>query len=230
MAATTRTLMLSATEKDAALRRIGYFRHRGSRAEPEMDHWRILDWFVRLAREQMPFRQMAESELEVLRQEYRALQEVWGRFNQNVVTVEALEDFRSTVRRHLKDLADTGQTTFGPFTLKRFVYMPAEDPSQTGRAPEVVSGEFVEPFQGQGLLHLLSGLFQQVGLAVRRCPHCSGVFLKSKRNARFCGRTCQANAYARRIREGARAKKLQKKRASARRPTSVRVPRAAGVK
>jgi hypothetical protein len=209
MAATTRNNMLSATEKEAALGRIGCAGLQGRTSA-----WKIVDWFVQLARGQKPFSEMAEVEVELLRQEYRALQEVLqektGGLTQNVVTVEALEKFRSAVRTHLEQLADAGQTTFGPFTLTRFVYMPRQNnSSDTVLDKQVYSGDFVEPFEGQGLLYHLSVLIGQIGLAIPRCPYCAQIFLRARADAEHCSRRCQANAHARHQRETAQKNKVQ---------------------
>ena len=120
MAVMTLTTMLTATEKQAALGRIGCAGMQGRTSA-----WKIVDWFVRLTRNQKPFSEMAQVEVESLRQEYRALQEELtestGRLNQDTVSVEALEKFRSAVRHHLEQLADAGRTNFGPFTVTRSV-------------------------------------------------------------------------------------------------------------
>ncbi|TKB72536.1 MAG: hypothetical protein E8D46_13075 [Nitrospira sp.] len=209
MAGKVYTNWLSATEKKAALKRIGYHRYRGSRAELEVDLWNVLNWFVQLGNSCTPFSDMPMAEVELLTQEYRALQEedhppgVPHGLVQNIVTISDLEKFRATVRLHTEQLADTGQTRFGPFTLERSVYILDHGES------EIVVGEYVEPFHGQGLLLLLSSLVQRVGLAIRRCPHCREVFLKPRRDAKACSRTCQANAYARHQREAAQRKKVR---------------------
>jgi hypothetical protein len=211
MAATTRNNMLSATDKDAALGRIGCAGMRGRTSA-----WNIVDWFVQLARNPKPFCDMAPIEVELLRQEYRALQEVLqdktGGLTQNVVTVEALEKFRSAVRTHLEQLADTGKTEFGPFMLTRSVYMPRKNTSSAiVLDKQVYSGDWVEPFDGQGLLYYLSGLLGQIGLAILRCPHCSQIFLRPRADAEHCSRPCQANAHAQRRREAAKMEKDSRK-------------------
>jgi hypothetical protein len=202
--------MLSATEKQAALGRIGCAGMQGRTSA-----WKIADWFVRLARNQNPFRDMAHVEVESLRQEYRALQEELtketGRFNQDTVSVEALETFRSAVRHHLEQLADAGQTQFGPFTLTRSIYMPRHNTSSARVLDkQVYSGDFVEPCDGQGLLYYLSGLLGQIGLAILRCPYCTHIFLRARADAEHCSRRCQANAYTRGQREADKAEKAEK--------------------
>jgi hypothetical protein len=144
----------------------------------------------------------------LLRQEYRALQEVLkertGGLTQNVVTVEAMEKFRSAVRKHLEQLADTGQT--------RFVYMPHQNNlPDTVLKKQVYSGDSVEPFEGQGLLYHLSRLLELVGLSILRCPYCTQVFLRARADAEHCSRSCQANAHARRQREAAKIEKGARK-------------------
>ncbi len=215
MAGNVFTNWLSATEKKAALDRIGYRRYQGRTAEPTVDLWNVLNWFVQLAKSRTPFSELAKAELELLTQEYRALQEedhppgVPHGLTQNIVTCEALEQFRSTVRGHVEQLADIGQTKFGPFKLERHVYIRQGDLAQVVRRTDVVTGEYVEPFEGQGLLYLMSNLLERVGLAIRRCPHCSEVFLKPRVDATYCSRTCQANAYARHQRGAAQKTKAR---------------------
>jgi hypothetical protein len=153
------------------------------------------------------------STTKLLQQEYRALQEVLqegtGGLNQNVVTLDALEKFRSAVRTHLEQLADVGQTTFGPFKLMRFVHMPHQNNlSDTVLKKQVYSGDWVEPFEGQGLLYHLSRLLGLVGLSILRCPFCSQIFLRARADAEHCSRSCQANAYQRGQREKGKAERL----------------------
>jgi hypothetical protein len=201
--------MLSATEKQAALERIGSHRYRGRTGEPTVDPWNVANWFVTLAKSRTPFADMAPVEVELRRQEYRALQEELtastGKLNQDTVTVDALETFRSAVRHHLEQLADAGRTEFGPFVVTRSVFMPRRHES-SARALEqqVVSGDFVKPHEGQGLLYHLSGLIGQIGLAILRCPYCKQVFLRPRADATYCSRPCQANAHARKQREAAK--------------------------
>jgi len=70
MAVMELSAMLSATEKHAAWGRIGCAGMQGRASK-----WNIVNWFVRLTRNQKPFSEMAHVEVESLRQEYRALQE-----------------------------------------------------------------------------------------------------------------------------------------------------------
>jgi hypothetical protein len=211
MAVLQLTTMLSATEKQAALGRIGCAGLHGRASA-----WKIVDWFVRLTRNQTPFSEMAHVEVESLRQEYRALQEELtertGRLNQDTVNVAALEKFRSAVRHHLEQLADVGRTQFGPFTVTRSVYRPRQnDSSARVLDKQVYSGDFVEPCDGQGLVYHLSGLLGQIGLAILRCPYCKQVFLRPRADAAYCSRPCQANAHARRQREVAKGEKGARK-------------------
>lgn len=198
---------LPATEKEAALLRIEYYRYRGKKGkgkEPDIDYGNIVNWFIRLARAQKPLREMAASELELLKLEYRALQEEALPYYENAVTVDMLEKFRDTIRRHLEEYADKRQTTLGPFTLTRFVYQPKPgDRDRIHRGQSVFVGTLLEPGNGQGLLHLLSVLLERIDLAVLRCPQCHHVFLQPRRDARFCSRRCQANFSARIQRERA---------------------------
>jgi hypothetical protein len=211
MAVLNLSTMLSATEKQAALGRIGCAGMQGRTSA-----WKIVDWFVRLTKNQKPFSEMAQVEVESLRQEYRALQEELtestGKLNQDTVSVEALEKFRSAARHHLEQLADAGQTNFGPFTVTRSVYMPRQnDSSARVLDKQVYSGDVVDPCDGQGLLYHLSGLLGQIGLAILRCPYCKQVFLRPRTDAAYCSRSCQAKAHARRQREAAKVANLQSK-------------------
>ncbi len=209
MAVLNLSTMLSATEKQAALGRIGCAGMQGRASA-----WKIVDWFVRLTRNQTPFSEMAQVEVESLRQEYRALQEELtertGRVNQDTVSGEALEKFRSAVCHHLELLADAGRTEFGPFTVTRSVYMPRQNNSSaTVLDKQVYSGDLVEPLDGQGLLYHLSVLIGQIGLAILRCPYCAEIFLRVRADAEHCSRRCQANAHARHQREVSQKKKLR---------------------
>src|SRR5262245_61348823 len=114
MAATARNNMLSATDKKAALDRIGYYRFRGGKVEPEIDHWNVLNWFVGLAKSRVPFREMPTAAVELLTQEYRALQEenrppgALSGLTQNLVTLDKLEEFRTAVRKHAEEITNGG--------------------------------------------------------------------------------------------------------------------------
>jgi hypothetical protein len=221
MAGKIYTDWLSATDKDAALGRIGCAGLHG-----RMSAWKIVDWFVRLARNQRPFSEMASIEVELLRHEYRALQEVLqektGGLTQNVVSLKDLEKFRLEVRKHLEQLADTGHTAFGPFNLTRFVDMPrGSNSSGAALDKQVYSGDWVEPFDGKGLLYHLSNLIGNIGLAILRCPDCTQIFLRARADADHCSRPCQARAHSRRQRESEQKKKLQ---VSERRNARKRLP------
>jgi hypothetical protein len=203
MAAFERHSLLPATEKEAGLRRIGYYQWKGQTRE--IANWNILDWFIRVARNRTPLREMAESEVDLLRLEYRALQQERLDYTENVVTVEALEKFRTRVRNHLDALADHRWTEFGPFTLKRII--SRQEPGPNGRPRYACT--HVEPGEGEGLLYLLSNLVESVQQAVLRCPRprCSQVFLQPRRDALYCSRACQAAAHADKQRKDATAKR-----------------------
>lgn len=221
MAVTARSNFLSATEREAALGRIGC-----AGLEGRQSAWNIVNWFVRLARNKKPFAEMSTLELELLRQEYRALQEVpWqrtGSFTEDVIKTEALEKFRSEIRTRLEELVDYGSTAFGPFTLKRNVFLAKDGDNLTDT--QIYGRDLVDPFKGHGLLYQLSRLLTEVGLAMRRCPHCSEIFLRARADANYCSRSCQANAYARRQREAGKTKKPGTK-VTASRPNVRDVPR-----
>jgi hypothetical protein len=209
MADTARHSVLPATEKDAALGRIGYYRYTGKKGkgeEPDIDAASIVNWFIRLANQPTPLRERAPSEIELLKMDYRALQEQALPYYENLVTVEALDRFRETVKGHLDEYADTGKTAFGPFTLTRVLYrMPISAP----KSQPVGAGTLVEPEDGNGLLHLLSVLLERLPIAVLRCPQCHHVFLQPRQDARYCSRPCQTRAHARSQREAAKVKQLR---------------------
>lgn len=201
MAASDKHSVLPATEREAALRRIGLYETDGRKAVHRGNQRRLLEWFLNVAQRKQPFKTLPEVEVELLRHEYRAIQETALRFYENVVTVDGLEKFRIQVRAHLEELADKGFTDFGPFTLTRKIlrYSAAGEMKNASAA-------LVEPEGGNGLLHLLSELLAREELTVLRCPECEKMFVRPRSDARFCSRPCQAKAHSKSQREQAKKK------------------------
>ncbi len=199
------TAYLEPEEKRKALGRAGYYAHtaRGGR---RVDRWNVLNWFVTLARTDVEG--LGAGDLLNLQNEYRALQEVGVGFIENPApSREKLSDFRGKVRKKLDSLLDYGVSEFGPFELTISISRPkrrAKPDVAHQFKDEVYAGEWVEPTNGQGLLHVMGKLLKEKEFAgkVERCAsdECQEPFLQSKRTQRYCSRACQSVAVMRGIR------------------------------
>jgi hypothetical protein len=201
-----------------ALVRIGYFDDTSKRGR-QADYRRLLGWFVDFSRKDLA--KMNPAEQFSLREEIRALQEEALDFPVNDATVVShWVQTQEDVVRYLKTLTETGQIYSEPFQLKFSFTVPRFLPQGAAQFKErIYLGEFVEPFDGKGLLYLLILALRHAGDRLRYCKHCSTVFVQARRKQQFCKRQCQQVASMRELRD--RRMKEQKARKTKRRSSQM---------
>ena len=202
-----------------ALVRIGYFDDTKKRGR-QVDYRRLLGWFVDFSRKNLA--KMSPAEQFSLREEIRALQEEGLNYTVNDASVVShWVQTQEAVAHYLKTLTETGQIYSEPFQLKFFFTVPRFIPKEAAQLKErIYVGEFVEPFDGKGLLYLLVLALRHAGDRLRYCKHCSTLFVQARRKQQFCKRECQQVASMRELRD--RRMKEQKARKTKRALSQVR--------
>jgi hypothetical protein len=190
---------------ERALARVGYYRHTAKGGQ-QVDYPRILDWFLKFTGTDL--KRLTPAESHVLREQYRALQQVACDLQENDDGVlRHIATDQEAIKSKLVYLTENGNVSFGPFQLGINIMIPAFAPrSMQPFKYEVYSGEHVEPFGGQGLLHLLARSIQHSGNRLQRCQHCAILFVQSRPKQRYCARKCQQVASMRNLRARARGK------------------------
>ena len=179
--------------------------------------WDRMNWYAELIKKDLG--KMTPGEVLALQEEFRALKRIlWLPFGKGsqfslLPPVAEMKATQSLVAKHLQELADKGETTLGPFQLKTHVISPAHafrdrykgmEPSALRQLAGV--DHKTDLLSGNGLVYYLAELLKTFGGSIRRCPHCSTIFLQFRRNAQYCGRKCQSVAVMRKKRSVAKAK------------------------
>ena len=182
-----------------ALVRIGYFDDTKKRGR-QVDYRRLLGWFVDFSRKNLA--KMSPAEQFSLREEIRALQEEGLNYTVNDASVIShWLQTQEAVAHYLRTLSETGQFYSEPFQLKFSFTVPRFLPQGVAQFKErIYVGEFVEPFDGKGLLYLLILALRHAGDRLRYCEHCSTLFVQARRKQRFCTRQHQQVASMRDLR------------------------------
>ncbi|NOT21755.1 MAG: hypothetical protein HOP22_03380 [Nitrospiraceae bacterium] len=205
--------ILDSEVRARALVRIGYFDDTKKRGR-QVDYRRLLGWFVDFSRKDLA--KMSPAEQFSLREEIRALQEEGLNFTVNDASVIThWIQTQEAVAHYLKTLTETGQFYSEPFQLKFSFTIPQFLPEGAAQLKErIYFGEFVEPFDGKGLLYLLTLALRHAGDRLRYCKHCSTLFVQARRKQRFCKRECQQVASMRALRMIEREARKTKRRSS----------------
>lgn len=185
------------SEKEKVLDDLHAFSFRGRSTKRELDRRAILNWYIDLSRQESDLTKKPDAQIQVLRDQYRALQETLMDFSESEasVTLHALLRFQASIRKHLAELADTGRTDWGGAFTLRATTLRNPTP-QRSHDPALLWNESVEPYNGKGLLFELYKLLREVKPDVLRCPYCTNVFIQPRRDAQYCSRRCQTNYYA----------------------------------
>ena len=214
---TQRSPVMYDPRDEAALRRINYF----------TGDWDRLNWYVQFMARRLDC--LSAGELLMLQEEFAALERTLSGNDQSVKpSLEAIKRFQTSVKRYLECLIDDDKTTLGPFLVSIEVYLPlaAEERGEwnkddwiskrfgpidrnTSTLPRITSRETIKEME-PCLLYHMAKLLEQLGASIRRCNHCSGIFVQSRRNAAYCGRKCQSVAAMREVRR--KRKERQPKR------------------
>ena len=201
-----------------ALARIGYFDDTKKQGR-QADYRRLLGWFVDFSRKDLA--KMSPAEQFSLREEIRALQEEGLNYTVNDASVVShWVQTQEAVAVYLKTLTETGQLYSEPFQLKFSFTVPRFFPQgETQFKEPIYVGEFVEPFDGKGLLYLLILALRHAGDRLRYCKHCSTLYVQARRKQQFCKRKCQQVASMRELRD--RRMKKREARMTKRRSAQV---------
>ena len=115
-------------------------------------------------------------------------------------TIEQMQDVRDEITGHLTELADGKGTSLGPFKVTFLVmFRHVHDAYGTHETPRhfIQIGETGEPkanIYQTSLLRHMTRLLETYCDQIRRCPHCSKVFLQNRRHQEYCRRSCQSVA------------------------------------
>jgi ribosomal protein S27AE len=202
---------LSSTD-ERALERVGF----------NKNVWEALNWFVQLAKKDL---EASKGDLLILREDLAALRKVHLRISNaddedNQPTDEEIGDFQRTVRQHLEELADRGYTFLPetaveqrieyPHIMEKLAIQEGYKPHpQASKLPDCTS-LYRLPHSITGLVAVMGRLLEKVGTLIVRCPKCRNIFLQSRRNQEYCGRSCQSIAFVQRRRAEAKARATKK--------------------
>ena len=182
--------------------------------------WDEVDWFVRFAR--MDLAKASPGDFLSLQEEFAAL--VTAHFKNSPDTMpnrEQILEIQQTIRKHLTELVDEGRTMFQALPGNLWILFPrmaAKLPTglwagatkeQISGMPDIVSHR-VASGDPANLVPLLGELLEKVGRPIIRCPHCQHIFLQSRTNQEYCGRSCQSVAVMQERRAVAKTKSQRK--------------------
>jgi hypothetical protein len=137
---------------------------------------------------------------------------------------EDVERLQKHVVTHFDEIVDQGGSQFGPYPISRFITHevwdldgsdePGDEPISVDqwRHQILITGPDKDTFKNYLVTHLFD-LFREHAQSIRRCPHCSRVFLQLRRSAMYCSRACQsvATMQKRRMSETVKETKPSKK-------------------
>ena len=178
------------------------------KAKGDRPSWYEMNWFVEFSKKDL--KKLRPGDLLNLQEEFLA-HEGPGIFQQRVSpTLDELQITQTVVTRHLLELVERGYTKLGPFEHEDHLVRPRKDmfpdmpdlPESFWKDQKLVDlesvvVETVADEKSPRLVCKFSTLFKEHVAAVRRCPHCSAIFLRFKRNATYCSRKCQSVAFMR---------------------------------
>jgi hypothetical protein len=119
---------------------------------------------------------------------------------QPLPTTTEIKLLQDIIAQHLSDIADKGASRSSPYTVTRFIehlHFWDED-HENGeydfwRSQVFISGKQENAYKEYLVNHLFD-LLREHAQSIRRCPHCSRVFLQLRRHAMYCSRACQSVA------------------------------------
>lgn len=197
---------LSPTD-ERALVRVGY----------DKGAWEEIGWFIRLARADLD--KASPGDLLSVKEEFVAMQKVHLRVHTDLPEDEVVGNVQRIVRKNLEELADQGFTFLPEIPVRQRIEYPhimekltlrgSYEPDPQGNSlPDSLS--FLHAPPGIGLVAVMGQLLATVGKLIVRCPHCRNIFLQSRRNQDYCGRSCQSVAIMQWRRAEAKAQTTKK--------------------
>lgn len=169
--------------------------------------WEQLNWYVEMTKRDI--RRLSPKHLKELQKEFTVLNKaLWYPQAKCLFPSKAIMSrLQSVIRKHLEELSDSGHTKMGPFRLCVEVERPLSRLKDsfggfTKKELAEIDGHTHQTIliSGNGLLFHLSELLKKYGGSMRRCPHCSNLFLQFRRSATYCSRKCQSIAAMKAIR------------------------------
>jgi hypothetical protein len=151
------------------------------------------------------------------RKQYRSSS---GGTGSSTPTPDVVRGIHDAIQPKLNALADHKEAWFsGGSVVPSIQFYPMDEPQPgAGSAPYMISssaeskdyGDDVWPKEfelrcGQLLATFHAGRY--LGEAIRRCPHCTKVFLQLRKNATYCGPACYSVVGMRKLREKQRTQK-----------------------
>jgi len=200
---------------------------KSKRSKPKDDRhsWYEMNWLVEFSKKDLE--KLRPGDLLNLQQEFLGYEDA-SLFEPKVSpTLDELRVTQRVVAKHLQELFERGYTKLGPFEREVHIIRPREDMfpdlpalleshwkgQETVELMSVVIETDTDK-QHPRLLYKFVTLLKKYVDAVSRCPHCSTIFLRFKRNSTYCGRKCQSVAFMRLKRaqgDGGTRKKLGRK-------------------
>lgn len=195
------------------------------------DRWDQMAWFVKLANTAMAT--LTPGDIQNLQDQCEAIRKVpipfrpipsdrkrypfqswWGASASP--TLRDLQNIHDAIAPRLNDLANGANVSFGPIEVTHTTRFQKsnEAEQQAGYPPHRISPCAVlragsQSWPDEFVLRAALLLETYVD-GIRRCPHCTKVFLQLRRNANYCGPACYSVAGMRRVREEQRAQKALK--------------------
>lgn len=183
--------------------------------------WEKLEWFVKFA--QKDLNQATEGEKLSIQEELATLElfTVINDVRASSTSVplpewSTVKNTQKVIYGWLTDWVDHSQVLIGPFTLELEIkrvsrtedllkaYSPKSQTLIPGQEPFGQVARFNFKDKNQAVLYRFTELIKEHGTVVTRCPHCLRIFLKLRKNARYCGRSCHSVA-------GMRAKRAKER-------------------
>lgn len=197
------------------------------------DPWDQLNWFMETAQKNLD--QATEGEKLSLQEELAALEltTTMGDLRASGPSVSLLDwqrvkEVQETILKLLTEWVDMGRVSLQlPQTrldvrqaASNLDKLKAVDKHIPGQAEHISRYHFDS--QAECLLFRFYELFKNHASAITRCPHCSRIFLKLRRHARYCSRKCHSVAGMREQRAQERNRESQQKTKPKGRRTSRR--------
>lgn len=185
------------------------------------DHWDQMAWFVKLANTDMAALtpgdiQNLQDQCEAIRMRQISLYPIpsdrkrypfhggWGASPSP--TLRDLENIHAAIAPRLNKLADGVEVSFGPVQVTHTISFRKSNEAEqrAGYPPHLIFPYAVLRAGSQSwpdeFLLRAARLLEEFVDGIRRCPYCKKLFLRLRRNATYCGRSCHSVAGMQRLR------------------------------
>ncbi len=180
--------------------------------------WERMNWYVDFAQKNLD--RLSPGEVLNYQEDVVALERTLFKIHKPAPPdLPEIKGMQESIRKHLESLADKGVAVFiKPASITTIVApkVVARQEGITLKPGDAIIADifYWDGYPGvRGLVHYLAELLKQFAPSIKRCPHCSKIFLQLRRNAVYCSRQCQSVAGMRAIRARKKQKKAGSKRA-----------------